>query len=169
MSSTTGGSAPTSDPLLTFMFAIDGTIKLSSGDLPLDGYFTEISGLSEETEVVALKSVTPAGNEIGKPMKFTLPGRISREPITLKRGLTTDLTFWHWWGLVKQGDMQAARTNISITMYNRQLVPVIKWDLTEAWPSSIVMPDFSGGESDFGVEELTLTYKSLAFEQLPDP
>jgi phage tail-like protein len=103
-------------------------------------------------------------NERGAPKSFKLPGRRSRDPITLKRGLTSDMTFWKWWQLVKKGKMTDAKTNISIIMYNRNYEALIQWDLEGAWPHKIAAPDFQAGSSDFGVEEITLVYARLNFK-----
>ena len=165
-------TAPTSksDPLLTFMFSVEGKVTTKKPDpetgydsKDLSGYFTEFSGLETEFEVITFKYC----NDKGQPSKWLLPGRSSRNPVTLKRGITDDLTFWQWWQTVQAGKIKAARSNITITMYSRANDPLIKWDLFDAWPSKIVAPDFDAGSSDFGVEEITIVYASVQFTQLP--
>jgi phage tail-like protein len=153
-------SSAYSDPLLTYMFKLEGSVNGKA----LLGFFTEISALSEECEVVKFKTIA----EKGRPQLMTLPGRFSREPITLKRGITNDATFWDWWKLIKEGKLSKAQTNLTITMYNRKYKPLIKWDLEKAWPSKITTPAFEAGDSNFGVEEITLVYGKLSFEKLKE-
>jgi len=70
-------AASREDPLLGFNFAIDvgGTIK---------GYFTEVTGLGSENEIVEQKVVSDSGVEV----VLKIPGRLKWGDITLKRGLT---------------------------------------------------------------------------------
>ena len=152
------------------MFSVAGEVTAKKAEpntgyeaKQLSGYFTELSGLETEFEVISFKYCNNKGN----PSTWLLPGRSSRNPITLKRGITDDLTFWQWWQTVKDGKISSARSNISITMYSRANDPLIKWDLIDAWPSKIVAPDFQSGNSDFGVEEITIVYASLEFTKLP--
>ena len=67
------------DPLVSFHFMIDvqGEIK---------GYFTEVSGLGSESEVMEHKVVNEKGIEIVKK----IPGRLKWGDITLKRGITSN-------------------------------------------------------------------------------
>ena len=152
------------------MFSVEGEVTTKKPEpatghetKQLSGYFTGFSGLETEFEVISFKYC----NDKGQPSSHLLPGRSSRSPVTLKRGITDDLTFWQWWQTVKDGKISSARSNISITMYSRANDPLIKWDLFKAWPSKIVAPDFEAGGSDFGVEEVTLVYASLEFTKLP--
>jgi phage tail-like protein len=160
---TTGGTAPKSDPLLTFMFSVQGDID---GVGKIDGYFTEISGPGDEHDVVEFKATTNSADSKkpgGQEATVLVPGRNETNEVTLKRGLTTDMTFWKWRQLVRDGKIDEARTDVSITMYNRRYEPVVQWNLGEAWPKKITGPDFAGGNSDFGVEEIVLMYHTLEF------
>jgi phage tail-like protein len=169
MPKVTGGTSPKADPFLTFMFSIEGEIDFGSGNKQkLDGYFTEISSPTEEVEVVSIKTVYNEGSNQSKPTSFKLPGRAKKEPITLKRGITKDMTFWKWWKLVKNGDMDKAKVNLTVTMYNRRYEPMVKWDLEKAWPIKVAAPSFSGTSSDFGLEEITLNYKRLKVSVIRD-
>ncbi len=163
---TTGRSSttdpdPKSDPLLTFMFSVSGTI---SGLGEIQGYFSEISGPKEEVAVVSFKTVHFRKNKRGSPTSLKLPGRPSKEPITLKRGLTNDMTFWEWWRLVRTGKLADAKTNITITMYNRKYEALVQWDVKGAWPHKISFPDFQAGSSEFGLEEITLVHSGFEFK-----
>ncbi len=157
-----------SDPLLTFMFALQGDIQDpddASAKLSLDGYFTEISGPGDEHDVVEFKTVNVTKTGGISEATILLPGRNETNEVTLKRGITKDMTFWKWRELVRQGRIDEARTNLSIIMYNRRYDPVVRWDIGDAWPKKITGPDFQAGSSDFGVEEIVIVYHTLSFTE----
>jgi phage tail-like protein len=129
-----------SDPLIGFSFSLDmsGQIK---------GFFTEVSGLSSETDIVEHK-VT---DESGRDFIQKIPGRTKYGDITLKRGITDSMDMWKWRQLVEKGNITGARVNCTITMY----------DLTNAWPSKITGPSMQSDGNNFGVEELTITHEMM--------
>src|SRR5690554_2741399 len=96
------------DPLVGFHFKVDvsGTIA---------GFFTEVSGLGSETEVIEHKIV----NEGAIDFVQKIPGRLKWGDITLKRGITEQMDMWEWRKKVELGDIQGARKNGSIMMFNQ--------------------------------------------------
>ncbi len=82
-------------------------------------FFTEVSSLGSESEVVEKKIVGANGQTIIK----SLPGRLKWKEIVLKRGLTNDMSFWVWRAQVEAGNLQAARLKCSITLLNTSLQP----------------------------------------------
>ena len=78
----------------------------------LAGYFTECSGIGSEHEVIEHKVVDDQGHELVRK----IPGRLKWEDVTLKRGITSDLTIWEWRQNVVVGKMSDARKNCSIIM-----------------------------------------------------
>ncbi|NJN81989.1 MAG: phage tail protein [Caldilineaceae bacterium] len=102
------------DPLIGFMFKVSwgaGTGVTSVGVAGPDdpqvelasAYFTELSGLQDESEVITHKSIGPNGKEVTQK----LPGRDDGGEITLKRGVTRGQDFWKWRQQVTAGDIQA--------------------------------------------------------------
>ena len=138
------------DPLVTYHFMLDvgGTIK---------GYFTEISGLGSETEVVEHKVVDAKGSPIIKK----IPGRLKYTDVTLKRGITDYMDFWKWRQLVVDGKVKDARKNATIFMCDTEGNPVAEWKLVDAWPSKVQGPQVQAESSTAGMEELTITYESM--------
>src|SRR5579883_1846594 len=78
---------------------------------------------------------------------------------TLKRGITDAMDMWKWRKLVEQGDIDSARKNGSITMYNQQGTAVAKWNFTNAWPSKLTGPSANAGNNEVAIEELELTHE----------
>src|SRR4051794_17064584 len=95
------------DPLIGYSFALDLSGKAR-------GYFTEVSGIGSETEIVEQKVTDPAGRDIIKK----IPGRLKFTDITLKRGITSSMDFYQWRKAVEDGEIASARINATITMYN---------------------------------------------------
>jgi phage tail-like protein len=138
------------DPLLGFNFAIDvgGQIK---------GYFTEVSGIGSENEIVEQKVV----NEKGVEVVLKIPGRLKWGDVTLKRGITSNLDLWDWRKMVEDGDVKGARRNGSIVMMDRELKEAARWNFVNAWPSKISGPAPKSDGNEIGIEELTLVHEFI--------
>jgi len=94
------------DPLVSFhfMFEVQGQVS---------GYFTEVSGLGSESEVIEQKVTNEKGIEIVKK----IPGRLKWGDITLKRGITSNLDMWTWRKKVEEGKgVKHARTGLSLCL-----------------------------------------------------
>src|SRR5688572_15516776 len=139
------GTRPT-DPLIGFSFSLEvqGT---------LTGYFTEISGLGSETEIVEHKIVDSQGRDVVQK----IPGRLKFTDVTLKRGITALKDIWDWRKLVEDGKIQQARKNATITMYDQSLKAVARWNLENAWPTKVSGPSLQSDSNAFGVEEVGIT------------
>jgi len=109
------------DPLVGFHFTIEVSGKMT-------GFFTEVSGIGSENEVVEQKVVTEDGHQIVKK----IPGRMKWGDITLKRGITDAMDAYTWRKMVEDGDVAGARCNGTITMFDQMLQPVAQWDFTNA-------------------------------------
>ncbi len=141
-----------SDPLLGFQFSIQ-----VEGRDELSGWFTEIEGLGSESEVIEHKMV----NADGKEFIQMIPGRIKWTPVTLKRGITTNMAFWAWRDEVVQGDIETARTDCTLFMHNREGQAVASWKLERAWPSKVDGPQMKTDSNDIGIENLTLVHEGM--------
>jgi phage tail-like protein len=138
------------DPLLGFAFYLD----LEGAD---GGYFTEVSGIGAETEIVEQKVIDRNGN----PVILKVPGKLKWGDITLKRGITRNMDLWDWREKVNQGRVSEARANGSITMMDSEYTPVARWDFVNAWPSKISGPALKVDSNEFGVEEITIVHEGI--------
>jgi phage tail-like protein len=145
-------SRPT-DPLIGFSFTLEvqGT---------LTGYFTEISGLGSETEIVEHKIVDPQGRDLVQK----IPGRLKFTDVTLKRGITSLKDIWDWRKMVEDGNIGGARKHATITMYDQSLSAVARWNLENAWPTKVSGPSLQSDSNAFGVEEVTITFEFMIRE-----
>jgi len=122
------------------------------------GGFTEVSGLATENEVVEYRDGSDVGAVIRK-----IPGVARFSNITLKRGIIAgDTDLWDWRQMVIDGDIEGARKNGSIIMYDKDLNPVAKWNFVNAWPAKIATPSRKSSDGkDAVVEELTIAHEYI--------
>ena len=142
--------ALTGDPMIGAHF------EVSVG--AITGYFTEVSGLGSESEVVDHKIMAKGAKE---PIIRKIPGRLKWGDITLKRGLTSSMDLWKWRKMIEDGDVKGARKNGSIMMFDQSLKTVAQWDFKNAWPSKISGPTPKSDSNELVVEEITLVHEYI--------
>ena len=142
------------DPLVAFRFALEIEGKLS-------GYFTNVSGIGSENEVIEQKIVDP---ETGETIIRQVPGRLTWTEISLRRGVTSNTDIWAWRKLVADGKIEDARTNCSIIALSRDNQPVARWNFVNAWPRRVTGPEMDAGGADFMVEEVTIVHEGVERE-----
>ena len=138
------------DPLVSFHFMIDVQGEIT-------GYFTEVSGLGSESEIIEQKVVNEKGIEIVKK----IPGRLKWGDITLKRGITSSLDMWNWRRKVEEGKVSEARKNGSIVMFDQELQEKARWNFVNGWPTKITGPAPKTDSNELGVEELTIAHELI--------
>ena len=138
------------DPLIGFHFAVDvqGVVT---------GFFTECSGLGSEHEIIEHKVITENGQEV----IMKIPGRLKWENITLKRGVTSRMDIWDWRKDVEDGNVDSARRDGSIVMYDQTLNEVARWNFERAWPIKVSGPQPKADGNEIGIEELTLAHEYI--------
>ena len=124
-------------------------------------FFTEVSSLGSESEVVEQKVVGPNGQTIIK----NVPGRLKWKEIVLKRGLTSDMSFWVWRAQVEAGNHQGAGQRFFITLLNASLQPFARWEGVGGWPSKLVTLTNDRNASVLMLEELTIVHSGLTRTQ----
>jgi phage tail-like protein len=142
--------ALTGDPMVGAYF------QVSVG--AISGYFTEISGVGSETEVIEHKIMAEGVKE---SIIRKIPGRLKWGDITVKRGITTSMDFYTWRQQVEQGDVDGARLDGTIIMYDNTFSPMAEWNFFRAWPSKISGPTFSADGNAVGIEELTIVHEGI--------
>jgi phage tail-like protein len=137
------------DPLIVYQFGLD----LGNNVL---GFFSEVSGIGSESEVIEDKVVTDGHDYVHK-----MPGRLKWGDVTLKRGITNNLEIWEWRQQVEEGKMTDARKNCAILLYDRAGEVAARWDFLNAWPSKVSGPDIKADSNEFGVEEMVLVHEGM--------
>jgi phage tail-like protein len=124
---------------------------------PLTGFFTEVSGLGSESEVVEHKIMGQNNQSIVRKQ----PGRLKWGDITLKRGITANMDMWTWRKQVEDGDVGGARTNGTITMLDQEAGAVASWEFNAGWPSKITTPALTADSNAVGVEEMVIVHEGI--------
>ena len=138
------------DLLTTFSFHVE----LDGIDI---GAFKEASGVDSETEIVEYKETTKDGKMIIRK----LPGAMKWSDITLKKRIDDKKDLWDWRKEVEQGDIDSARRNGSIVLYDSTAKEVARWNFMNGWPSKWKGADLNAGENAVAVEEITITHEGL--------
>ncbi len=138
------------DPLVGFNFALEVSGAVT-------GYFTEVSGIGSESEVIDQKVVTKKGVEI----IHKIPGRLKFGDITLKRGITSNMDIWDWRKQVEDGKIKDARRQGSIVMFDRELKEAARWNFVNAWPSKVSGPTPKADSNEIAIEELTIVHEHI--------
>lgn len=137
------------DPLVSFHFSVEISGVIS-------GYFTEVSGLGSEHEIIEYKIV-----DNGHPLTRKIPGRLKWGDITLKRGISHEMDIWTWRKQVEDGDVEGARTNGSIVMMDETYAEVARWNFEYGWPSKVSGPTPKADSNEVGIEELTIVHEGI--------
>ena len=134
------------DPFASFNF------KLEIEGITVAG-FSEVTGLNQESNVIDYRE----GQEPITPRK--LPGLNKWGNITLKRGISPDLTVYNWRKTVTDGDIE--RRNASVVLHNEKHEEVVRWNLVNAWPSKLVAPDLKANANEVAIESVELTHEGV--------
>jgi phage tail-like protein len=134
-----------------FTPAIWFELKLTPLSKPI-GYYTEVSGLTAEIEVMTY-------NEGGRnDSVHKLPTRMKHPNLVLKRGVTTvkDLEAW-----LEDSFMGPTRKEITLTMYNQQLNKIRTWSFKNAYPVKWTGPSFNSGQSAVATEAIEIVHDGI--------
>jgi len=133
------------DPLISCYFTVEfqGTIV---------GAFQEVTGLGSSNEVVEYK----ASGDKGQYVIQKVPGRMTWNNVTLKRGITDAMDLWDWRRQVEEGKIKDARKNGSVVMYDWNGKEIARWNFTNAWPSKLTGPAADAKANNVAIEELEI-------------
>ena len=83
-----------------------------------------------------------------------LPGRRKSARITLKNGvgLLNQLLPWY----IKTMNEQFTRRRVTITLFSALIIPVMVWDIQDAYPVKWVGPDLQSGSNSVAIQTLEL-------------
>ena len=108
--------------------------------------------MGSSNEVVEYK----ASGEKGQYIIKKIPGRLTWNNITLKRGITDSLDLWKWRKMVEEGKIDEARKNGSVVMYDQNGNEVARWNFVNAWPSKLTGPTADAKSNEVAIEELEI-------------
>jgi len=140
---------PSQDPLVGFHFSLEisGTVT---------GYFSEVSGIGSENEVIENKVIGQDGH---KEVIMKIPGRLKWENIVLKRGITASMDMWVWREAIIAGQIESNRKGGIIHMLNHEGAIVATWTFDRGWPVKVTGPSVKSDSNEIGVEEMTIAHE----------
>jgi phage tail-like protein len=116
------------------------------------GYFTEVSGLSAEVEVMTYNE---GGNN---EFVHHLPSRVKYPNLVLKRGITNEDALLKWFS---KSHTEPKRHDVSVTMLTPDNQPLRTWAFANAFPVKWTGPSFNAGQSQGAVETLEIVHDGL--------
>jgi len=120
--------------------------------------FSEVSGLSVETDVVEYRS-----SESPEYHKIKMPGMQKFGNITLKRGIFQgDNDFYKWWQTVALNTIE--RRDVTISLLNENHEPVVVWKIKNAWPSKVQSTDLKSDDNGVAIETIELAHEGLVMQ-----
>lgn len=132
--------------------------------LQIDGvmveYLQEVSGLSQEQDVIEYQQVSAQG----KPVTKKMPGVKKAGDCTVVRGMTQSKAFDEWITQSVSGQMATARKNASIIVMDYQNNPVKRYNMRNAWCSKIEASTVKAGEAAALTETVTITFEELVIQ-----
>lgn len=148
------------EPTLGFLYSVEvrgGPFGLFT--VPVEGYFTQVSGLAVEYEVIEFKTT----NVAGLPARNQYPGRPIYSPVTLQRGVTNSEAFWLWHQMLIFGLKGPLLTaTITLTIYDRTYTPMAAFEIERAWPSKVSGVDVRSDSNDVLIEEMVLQHGGVS-------
>lgn len=118
--------------------------------------FKEVSGL--DAEITVIEQIQ--NRKGGIPVTTKLPGVTKWGNLTLKRGLSDDASFWNWLKLVQQGKPNYKR-GLSIVLYDYDRGEKLRFNVREAWASSVKVSALQAGGSEIVMEEVVLVHSGV--------
>ena len=139
--------ADETDPITLFIY-----VEWDGGS----GLIRSVSGLEWTTEVNIKKVVTKGD----MPIEAKTPGANSYTPIVIERFITDDTQFADWARLVETGNIDEARSDFSIIIYDLEGREVARWDFVRCWPSAYTSW-FDANSMSMPMESLTLVHEGF--------
>ena len=119
------------------------------------GYFTEVTGLSAEIEVMSF-------NEGGRnDYVHKLPTRMKHPNLVLKRGVTKTQDLQDWF---LDSWMGPQRKAVSLTMISEAGTAIRGWSVAQAYPVKWTGPNFNAGQATAAVEAIEIAHDGVKAE-----
>jgi len=119
-----------------------------------EGHFTECTGLEVQVRPIRYRE-GGAGQVV-----HVIPGPVAYGDVTLHYGLTASTELWQW--LMSGVKGRVERKNVSILMLDSSdTTEVMRWDLTNAWPSGWRRAPLDAMNHEVAIESLTLVFETL--------
>jgi len=120
--------------------------------------FREVVGIQSTVQVIEHRENTKDGVHVIRK----LPGNRASGDITLRRGKTADGGLWKWFKQVQDGDIDGARRNGSIVLFDFERGEVGRFNFTNGWPQKLSVASLAAVGNEVLIEECIITHEGLA-------
>lgn len=138
-------STPFLDPIATYNFFVE-----------IDGLtvaqFKEVSGVGITIGVIEHRT----NAALALPVVQKVPGAVHHEDIHLSRGKVTDKSFWEWLSQVQQGNIETARKNGAVILYDFTRLELTRFSFFGAWPYKVELGKLTAGSDSILLETMIL-------------
>ena len=136
------------DPIRNFRFRleVDGITAAGFSDVTIPDTTVDVVDYrngSDPTFMKKLSGLTKYGN------------------ITLKTGVTTDVSLYTWHNTVTASGAKDNSKNVSIILVDEAGADSARWDLVDAWPTKYDPSDLSSKGNEVLVESLELVHEGV--------
>jgi phage tail-like protein len=143
------------DPYPSFNFELVVT-GISNDGKAVKGSFMEVGGLGVEITPIEYRN----GSEDITVRK--IPGLKKFTNLTLKWGITGDLTFWNW--VVEGMNGLVQRAPVAIVLLDENRNEVMRWNFTRAWPCKWTGPGMNAKNNEIAIETLEICHEGMAVD-----
>jgi len=144
------------NPYGVFNFLVEFAAVGGAG--PIDGGFSDVSGLGNEINFSEYRSGDDPVNTVRK-----IPNTHKLDEVTLKRGLVGSTDIYDWFARVRDG--QYLPRTVTIVMLDEAKKEAVRIVLERAQPKKWVGPTLAGkGGGEVAMEELHLVHEGIVFE-----
>jgi len=144
-------------PLHVFRFRVevaDDSLDSGPSGPSVELSFAECTGLEATMEP---KSIKEGGRNYGTAQR---PGGVTFATVVLKRGVCADQSIWQIFNTTTTGQF-APRLQVTITLLDGTMTPVLTWQLAHAMPVKYKFADLNGKATEVGIEELHFVHEGL--------
>ena len=137
-------------PLPKFYFQVEwGGTKIG---------FTDVSGLDITNDVIEYREGSSPEYH-----KIKMPGQRKFSNIVMKRGIfKSDNEFYDWFNSINMNTVE--RRDITISLLDETLSPVIVWKVKNAWPIKVQSADLKADANEIAIESVELVHEGLVIE-----
>jgi len=96
-----------------------------------------------------------------------LPVRVNVGTVTLRHGLSRDISLLNWYLDIMKGDLEKAYRQVSVTLVDSTSVPLVSWNFRNAYPIKWSGPSLKSDSSEIAIEEIEFVYHGFEVEVTP--
>jgi phage tail-like protein len=143
------------DPYPSFNFELVVT-GISNDGTAVKGSFMEVSGLGVEQPAIEYRN----GSEDITVRK--IPGLKKFSNLTLKWGITGDITLWQW--VVDGMNGLVQRAPVALVLLDENRNEVMRWNFTRCWPCKWTGPGLNAKNNEIAIETLEICHEGMAVD-----